>query len=207
VKMKPWVLAAAVLIAWGMKRHYSGARVDDLEWILNPTARLVGLMTHTTFVFQPGEGYFSRDRLFLIEKSCAGINFMIAAFGMVILALLHRLGSGMSAARLLGVSLLASYSAAVLVNAVRIAIAMWLAAHPAALSTFSAADIHRFEGITVYFAGLVLLYELVKRLDRGAFPVGRTLARRESALPALGAEARSALPALGAEARSAKAAP
>jgi exosortase/archaeosortase family protein len=67
----------------------------------------------------------------------------------------------------LGASLLASYTAAVLVNTVRISVAMWLAAHPGALSAFSAADVHRVEGITVYFAGLVLLYELVQRLDLG----------------------------------------
>ena len=106
---------------------------------------------------------------------------MIAAFGMLMLALLHRVGSRFSAARVLSVSLLASYSAAVLVNAVRIAIAMWLGAHPAALSAFSAADVHRVEGITVYFGGLVLLYELVQRLDRGVILAGRDV----------GAEARS----------------
>jgi len=174
MKMKLCVLAAAVLIAFGMKRHYTTARADDLRWILSPTAQLVGAMTGTTFTWQPREGYFSRDRLFLIEKSCAGINFMVAAFGMLMLALLHRVGCGRSAARVLGVSLLASYSAVMLVNAVRIAIAMWLAAHPAALSTFSAADVHRFEGIAVYFGGLVLLYEIAQRLDRRAAPVGRT---------------------------------
>jgi exosortase/archaeosortase family protein len=96
---------------------------------------------------------------------------MIAAFGMVMLALLHRVGSGMSAAEALGVSLLASYSSAVLINAVRIAIAMWLAAHPGTLSAFSAGDVHRIEGIALYFGGLVLLYELVQRLDRSAVPV------------------------------------
>jgi exosortase K len=174
VKLKLCVVAAAVLIAWGMKRHYADARADDLEWILGPTARLVGVMTRTRFALQPGEGYFSRDRLFLIEKSCAGINFMVAAFGMLMLALLHRVGSATSAARVLGVSLLASYSAAVVVNAVRIAIAMWLAAHPAVLSHFSAADVHRVEGIVVYFGGLVLLYELALRLDRRAVLVERT---------------------------------
>jgi exosortase K len=175
VKLKFFVLAAAVVIAWGLKRHYADARADDLGWILSPTARLVSVTTRTSFARQPGEGYFSRDRLFLIEKSCAGINFMVAAFGMLTFALLHRVSSGMSAARVLSVSLLASYSAAVLVNAVRIAIAMWLAAHPVALSTFSAADVHRFEGITVYFGGLVVLYELVQRLDRKAVLVGRRL--------------------------------
>jgi exosortase K len=172
--MKLWVLAAAALIAFGLKRHYAGARADDLGWILGPTAQLVGAMSRTTFTLQPQEGYFSRDRLFLIEKSCAGINFMVAAFGMLMLALLHRVGSGRSAARVLGIGLLASYSAAVLTNAVRIAIAMWLAAHPVVLSTFSAADVHRFEGITVYFGGLVLVYELAQRIDRSAAPMGQT---------------------------------
>ena len=32
----------------------------------------------------------------------------------------------------------------------------------------SAAEVHRIEGIMVYFGGLVLLYELVQRLDRRA---------------------------------------
>ena len=67
-------------------------------------------------------------------------------------------------------SIAASYVAAVMINAVRISIAMWLAAHPLTLSSLTPADIHRLEGIVVYFGGLVLLYELVRRVDRGAFP-------------------------------------
>jgi hypothetical protein len=54
----------------------------------------------------------------------------------------------------------------VIVNAVRISIALWLAAHPVSLSTLSAADVHRLEGIVV-IRGLWLLYELVRRVDRG----------------------------------------
>ena len=172
MKTKLCVLAVVALVIWGMKRHYADARADDLKWMLSPTTQVVGVITGASFAWQPGEGYFSRDRLFLIEKSCAGINFLVAAFGMLTLVLVHRVGSGMSAARVVGMSLLASYSAAVLVNAIRIAIAMWLAGHPAALATFSAADVHRIEGVTVYFGGLVLLYELLLRLDRRAIPAG-----------------------------------
>src|SRR5688500_19827996 len=113
-----------------MKRHYADARADDLVCILRPTAVLFGVMTSTTFAPQPGEGYFSRDRLFLIEKSCAGINFMVAAFGMVVFAVFHRIGSGMSGVCVLGASLLVSYGSAVLVNAVRITTALWLGDHP-----------------------------------------------------------------------------
>ena len=168
MKARLCVLAVAALIIWGLKRHYADARPDDLTWILTPTAQLVGVVTGTTFTLQPGEGYFSRERLFLIEKSCAGINFMVAGFGMLVLALFHRVRSATSAAEVLGVSVLASYLTAVVVNAVRIAIAMWLAAHSAVLPGISAADVHRVEGIVVYFGGLVLLYELARRLERGA---------------------------------------
>jgi exosortase K len=157
---------AAALVAWALKRHYADARADDLWWILTPTAQLAGVITATPFEMQSGEGYLSRDRLFLIEKSCAGVNFIIAAFGMLMFALFHRVASPLSAARLMSASLLAAYLIAVMVNAVRIAIAMWLAAHPIARSTLSAAEVHRIEGIVVYFGGLVLLYELTQRFDR-----------------------------------------
>lgn len=169
------VLAVVALVIFGMKRHYADARADDLWWILSPTAQLVGVMTGTAFAASPGEGYVSHERLFVIEKSCAGINFMVAAFGMTVFALLHRVRSAFGGAAVLGVSLLASYCAAVLVNAARITIAMWFSAHPMGLSTFTAADVHRIEGIVVYFAGLVLVHELVRRVDATAAPaeIGR----------------------------------
>jgi exosortase K len=166
VKTKLCVLVVTALVAWGLKRHYSDARADDLWWILTPTARVVGAVTGTAFVAVPSEGHVSYERLFVIEKSCAGINFLVAAFGMLVFALLHRIRSGRSGVCVLGISLLASYAAAVVVNATRITIAMWLADHPPALSTLTAAQVHRLEGIVVYFMGLVLLCELARRIER-----------------------------------------
>ena len=167
------VLIVAIATVWGLKRHYADASPDDLRWILAPTTWCVEAMTGVAFTATPGEGYFSRERLFLIAKSCAGINFMIAAFGMLMVAFAHRLDSARSAAGVLIASLTAGYAAAVLVNALRITIAMALAAHPIARSSFSADDIHRIEGITVYFAGLAGLYELTRRIDRVMTPAGR----------------------------------
>jgi exosortase K len=163
------IVIAAAVIAWGLKHHYAGARAEDLTWILRPTTGLVSVVTRERFTWQAGEGYFSADRLFLIGKSCAGINFMIAAFGMLVLARCHRSEEAVSVLRVLTVSLLASYVAAVTVNAVRIAIALRLGTHPASLSSLSASDVHRLEGIAVYFGGLVLLQELVRRFDGRAF--------------------------------------
>jgi exosortase K len=178
VKTKFVVAAVVALVSFALKRHYADASTDALSWILTPTAHLVGLVTGVTFTAVPGEGYFSAERMFLIEKACAGVNFMIAAFAMVAFALLHRARSVRDGAAILGISLAVSYLAAVVVNTTRIVIAMWLAAHPAQWLSLTAAELHRLEGITVYFGGLWLLYALVQWIDRGgaafkyALPVG-----------------------------------
>ena len=174
MKVKLCVLALTALVIWAMKRHYADAGADDLWWILTPTTRVVGAMTGADFVAVPSEGHVSHERLFVIEKSCAGINFQVAAFGMLVIALLHRVGSRLSGLSVLGASLVASYGAAIVVNAVRITIAMWLADRPP-LWAFTPAQVHRLEGIVVYFGGLVLLYELARRIERGADPAGSTL--------------------------------
>jgi len=150
---------------WRMKRYYADAPVDDLQWILGPTARLAAALTGARFDREPGEGYLSHEHVFLISKACAGINFMIAAFGMVACMSVsrRRVRSCLAGAGVLLVSVLASYAAAVLVNAVRITVAMWLAAHPVRIQWMTAVQLHRFEGIVFYFGGLVLLYELVAR--------------------------------------------
>ena len=175
MKIKACTLTVAVLVAWALKRHYAGARADDLWWILAPTAELVGIITRVPFTWQPGEGYFSREQLFLIEKSCAGINFMIAAFAMLVFTVFHRVSGGLMAVHVLGVSVLASYTAAVSANAVRIAFAMWLTPRFVALTAVSPADIHRIEGIAVYFGGLMLLYDVAQRLDHHASIVGSSV--------------------------------
>jgi len=61
---------------------------------------------------------------------------------------------------------LIAYSAVLIVNAARITIALWLMAHPLAVSRLTPAQSHRVEGIIVYFAGLVLLHEVVLQVQR-----------------------------------------
>ena len=175
MKTKLCVIAVATLVAWGLKRHYADARADELEWMLQPTARLVSALTGTTFVRVPGEGHVSYERLFVIEKACAGVNFMIAAFALVVLARVPHVRSAAHGAALLSAALVVSYVTAIVVNAVRITAALWLASH-AATATVSAAQVHRVEGIVVYFVALLLLYEGVQRLER-RHDVSRSMSR------------------------------
>lgn len=168
MKARVCVVVAAVLAVWALKHHYATAQADDLWWVLTPTAALVERTTGAVFTATPGEGYFSRERLFLIEKSCAGVNFMVAAFAMLVCTFFRRVATGTSGTVVLGVSLVASYAAAVAVNTVRISIAMWLGPHSVDLFAVSAAGAHRVQGIAVYFGGLLLLYEVASRADRVA---------------------------------------
>jgi exosortase K len=171
VRAKLFWFATVLLVVWAMKRYYADASADDLRWILGPAARLAGVAAGVSFVVEPGAGYLSRERLFLVEKSCAGLNFMIAAFAMLTFTLRRRVTSFSSGAIALMASLSAAYAAAVIVNATRIAIAMWLIARPIAWSRLTTAQSHRVEGIVVYFAGLVLLHELALQLQRRAVPL------------------------------------
>jgi exosortase K len=173
VTPKAMATLAAAVIMWRLKRYYADASADDLWWILTPTARIVAATTGHAFAMEPGAGYLSRERLFLIEKSCAGINFMIAAFGMLTFAFRRRIGSWMSTIGVLAASIAASYAATVSVNAVRIAIAMWLAARSLPFARLTPADAHRLEGIAVYFCGLVLLHELALRTSTATGWIGK----------------------------------
>lgn len=152
----------AVLLALGtalffLKRHYSDARAEDLRWILWPTSTIVGVLSGTTFEFEPGAGYLSRERLFLIEKSCAGVNFMIAAVGLLGFGLSREVRGWRRATAVVTGSLAVAYVAAVAVNAARIMVAMQLASADLATGWWTDARIHRLEGIAVYFGGLLLL--------------------------------------------------
>ena len=165
MRAKLCALAAAMCITWGLKHHYSTARTDELWWILAPTAKVVGATTGLAFDAAPGEGFISRERLFVIEKGCAGVNFMIAAFALVVLTLARRIVSALSSTTVLATALLISYAATIVVNAVRIIVALWLAAHPIQVFGLTAPGIHRVEGIAVYFAGLIALYEVTYGLS------------------------------------------
>lgn len=159
------LLSSTALVALSLKQYYATAGPDDLRWILAPTAWLSGAITGTAFTLQPGEGYLSIERMFLIEKSCAGVNFLIAAFGLLALARGVPPAAPRAIPNLLAVSLASAYVAAVIVNAARIAIAVWLAEGHMGQQVLSAADIHRLEGVIVYFGGLLLLYEAARRLE------------------------------------------
>jgi exosortase/archaeosortase family protein len=97
----------------------------------------------------------SSDHTFLIAASCAGVNFLITAFLMLSL---KRRGW-----RFLPVLAVVAYVTTLVANTVRISIALYLQQTPLRLGSLDANQLHRLEGIFVYFGFLLLLFVLSDR--------------------------------------------
>jgi exosortase K len=172
-----WQRAAQFLVvllcAAGAKLYYSTASVNQLRWILGPTTFLVELVTGYQFEFESYAGYIKSDRTFVIAASCAGVNFLITAFLMLALRKLwlHRSQTQSAAWRFIPLAGLIAYLATLVANTVRISTALRIGRMPAeAAAWLSPAQLHRFEGIFIYFGFLLLLFVLSERLGSESGP-------------------------------------
>ncbi len=155
---------AAILIALGLKLHYSLARPEDLGWILSPTAGLVSMVSGEGFTFRAGTGYVSDAGRIIIAPGCAGVNFMLMVFGMAVFAGLHHMRSVRHRFAWLTGSLAASYALTLGVNALRILVSM-VTFH----ANFSGDGltwewVHRLEGVVIYFFFQYLFYSMIREI-------------------------------------------
>jgi len=155
--------------ALALKLHYATASPDQLRWILAPTTLLVELLTGVSFTFESYAGYMSSDHTFLIAASCAGVNFLITAFLMLTL---RRLWTGR--ARSIGWSFIPSMALLVYVftlvaNTTRICVALRMRAIPRHEGWLDPNQLHRSEGIFLYFGFLLLLFMLTERSNSATF--------------------------------------
>lgn len=159
-------LAAVLAVAVGLKAFYSTASVNQLRWVLAPTTWLVELLTGARFQFESFAGYLNREHTFVIAAACAGVNFLITCFLMLALGKLwrnrSRQTSWLSLTALAGIA----YLTTVIANTVRIAVALQLRAAPQNFKWLSAEQLHRVEGVLIYFGFLLLLFTLVERIER-----------------------------------------
>lgn len=154
----------ALFIAFGLKYHYSHALSDDLDWILGPTAALVGYASSIDFDKEENAGFVNREQRIIIAPSCAGVNFLIIAFCMTIFSCLHRLRRTRSKLICLGISALGSYFLAVFVNTLRIIVSIYLYEADIYNGWITPERVHRIEGIAIYFFFLCVFYLIIRKI-------------------------------------------
>src|SRR5678815_3425469 len=160
-------LIVVLLCAGGVKLYYSTASVNQLRWILAPTSAIVELVSGSRFEFESYAGYINSDRSFVIAASCAGVNFLITSFLMLSLRELWRDRSRKISWAFIPVAALFGYVATLIANTVRISTALRLRQMSFETSWLSPSELHRLEGIVIYFGFLLLLFLLNERLRTG----------------------------------------
>jgi exosortase K len=172
--MKPkftWNLIAQCLVVAGsaftLKLYYSTANADQLRWILAPTTALVELISGTSFDFESNAGYMSRDRSFLIADSCAGVNFLITAFLMLSIRKLLSDRSKKIDWGFIPTAAIIAYLVTLVANSARISVALWLRKMPAEIGGLNPDQLHRFEGVFIYFGFLLLLFVVSEKIGSG----------------------------------------
>ena len=151
-----------LLAAMAIKQYYSTASVNQLRWILAPTTLAVEFVTGSQFEFESYAGYVSSDRSFVIAASCAGVNFLITAFLLLALSKLWRARTQNELAKLgwvfIPLSAVFAYLSTMVANTARIATALGMHGKSLDVGGLSANQLHRLEGILIYFGFLLLLF-------------------------------------------------
>ncbi|HEU4511266.1 MAG TPA: exosortase K [Pyrinomonadaceae bacterium] len=162
-------LTLVLLCALALKYFYSTASVNDLRWILAPTTLLVELLSGKSFEFESYMGYMSSDHTFVIAAPCAGVNFLLTAFVMLALRRLWRERFQAINWSFLPVTAVIAYAATLIANTVRIVVALY----GLELSWLTRNQVHRLEGIVVYFGFLLLLFVVIERFESAKSSVKR----------------------------------
>lgn len=153
------VVIAIVVVLVG-KEYYRTATAEDLRWVLAPTALLVSIFTGGTFGYEKEVGYVDYDLMFTIAPECAGLNFAMAAFAAVLLV--GNFTTWHDLAKRVALSFSLAFVSTLVVNAVRISIAVAMHRGTLDVGIADRAQAHRIEGIVIYLGGLLLLYALSK---------------------------------------------
>lgn len=175
-KRDPVTIAQLALIlaaAFALKYFYSTASVNDLRWILAPTAFLVEAITGTQFRFESQAGYLSDDRTFLIAQACSGVNFLIIAFLVLAIGNLRRAWPRSVRWRSVLVAAGIAYFVTLAANTARIVVALETRELDFG---YDYEEVHRVEGIIIYFGSLLLLFlasEKHAAIDRRGRQVSR----------------------------------
>lgn len=158
------------LITAGLKYFYSQAGCEALRWVLAPTARWAGALSGLSFSYLPDMGYVNEAHRFLIAASCSGLQFMIITIATLIFSLAHRMKTTGQRMGLIGLSLLSAYFVTILVNGLRITLAIYL---PAVIfqgnppgGWLTPDRLHTLIGIAVYFTALCLIYRMADHAVR-----------------------------------------
>jgi len=156
-------VAVSLIAAYMLKSFHSRAGSEDLGWILAPTAAVLSWVTDHPFVAEPGVGYVSRDLLYAVVPSCAGVNFLVVAFVSLVVGLAPARRTVAGGVLVLPAAAATAWITTVLANVTRLAVAIPLHRSGVSLGPLTSERIHHLEGTIVYVLFLTTMFALALR--------------------------------------------
>ncbi len=153
-----------LLVMLLLKYHYSLATAAELDWILAPTARLVAWLTSANPLRESGVGYVDFAKGIIVAPSCAGVNFMIMAFGLAALVGLHHVRRSIGQLAWLTLAFAGAYGLTLTVNSLRIVFSMALYQADIYAGWVTVERVHRLAGVGVYLGALWLYFLALRPL-------------------------------------------
>ncbi|HEY1374163.1 MAG TPA: exosortase K [Candidatus Binatia bacterium] len=155
-------LLPALGLAVMIKYHYSRAGSEDLRWILCPTARVVELFSGIHFAEELHAGFISHSHAILIARACAGVNFLVVAFGVAIVSGLRHIKHTALRMAWLPAALACAYVMTIFVNAIRIVVSIYSYEARLFSSWIDPARLHLIEGVVIYSFFLIVFYRIIE---------------------------------------------
>ena len=150
-----WIIFIFIILI--LKLHFSLAPPNSLKWILSPVVFLVSIFTGELFQFIHSIGYENYKQTIIIETSCAGINFLIILYSLLI----YEYGFLKLTPLKSIIALLISYILTILVNSFRIITAITILPITGTGSTE-----HLILSVSIYLTFIVIFYQLFIKAKR-----------------------------------------
>lgn len=147
-----------------LKVGYRYAGTEALDFLLNPTNKIVGLLTGLPSTYTQNSGYFYEQLNVVIDKSCSGYNFGLLCFLMLTFLLLKHTATTLQKVSALCFSIIGAYILTIAVNSARIFASITIQSQDVSFLNIDPKLIHQAIGITTNLTFLVLIYLLIERV-------------------------------------------
>lgn len=147
-----------------LKVGYRYAGTEQLDFLLNPTNKVVALLTGLPSTYTQNSGYYYEQLNVVIDKSCSGYNFWLLCFLMLTFLLLKHTASTLQKVSVLLISVISAYIVTIAINSARIFASITIQSQDISFLNIDPTLIHQVIGITTNLTFLVLIYLLIERL-------------------------------------------
>ncbi|WP_366893997.1 exosortase K [uncultured Aquimarina sp.] len=146
------------------KLGFKYANHEDLIFLIKPTDTLISSLTGSTSVYIENEGYYNNHLDILIDKSCAGFNFWVLSFLMIMFLLLKYAKSHLQRIASIPVALLFTFVLTIIVNTSRIYVLIVAQNRLSSLLSIETTVIHESIGILINLSFLIITYLMLEKI-------------------------------------------